>query len=138
MKFVPGIHYTENLEIRFGDAPPEILRFTLRDGRAANPLMVAHLRKHFDNLNPASKDKAEAECLEDDTGRVWQVRMLTERGVNLDPSKTKGAGRQHDDYELQGAFEDQWIHYRGCHRNAKDHLWHGSQKRSTWEDQLQV
>ncbi len=104
MNFVPGTHYVENLEVRFGVISPDTLRVILRDGRAASPLVFAHLRKRFENLTLASRDKADADCLEDDAGRIWQVRMLTNQGVKLLPSKSIGAGRTYDAYEYRKAL----------------------------------
>jgi hypothetical protein len=108
MRFKIGTLYKETLPVTFGEVPIEILNRVLTDGRAINQLVMQHFVSVFSNLQmttlktPQGRDYP---VVIDNAGKVFQVRALTEHGVDFTPAKNVGYGRSFDIDEYRARLE---------------------------------
>lgn len=103
MIFTAGTLYTEELVLAFGALDPARLSAVLRDGRPTSYLLHAHLLSKFSNLRPAPVKLSDA--VVDDLGQVFLVRVVTENGTKLLPSKNIGVGRNYDPDDYRAALK---------------------------------
>jgi hypothetical protein len=101
-KFRPGKRYFDELEIAFGAVGKRRLAEALKDGRAATFLVSEHLLASFSNLRRAHSKYLE-NCVTDENGNVFRIRVVTENGSLLNPHKQNGVKRKFNTAECKEA-----------------------------------
>lgn len=80
-------------QVKFGKLPPESLYGFFKDGRRTSELLEEYLYHAFDNLRLPDKKLQEYDLLDDQDNKL-ELRVITQYGVSLTPSNSRGAGRK--------------------------------------------
>ena len=105
MIFTTGTIHEEDLVLAFGALDPATLAMVLKDGRPTSYLLHAHLLSRYSNLRRAPEKTMLGDGVVDTDGRTFQLRVITNRGMCLLPSKNLGVGRQYSPQDYREALQ---------------------------------